>query len=145
MGPSLRVLSADSGQSVFVDVPTQAGGTRDLLSTVQTLVDALQGAASGTLDEAGYRSQLAASQDDLDLALEHVLTVRASVGARLSQVEDQQAMAAEFELYAKDSLSALEDLDYAEATGRLQLQLTILQASQQAFASVQGLSLFHYL
>ena len=61
------------------------------------------------------------------------------------QVEAEQATAAEFELYAKESLSALEDLDYAEATGRLQLQLTILQASQQAFASVQGLSLFHYL
>ena len=142
VGPSLRVLSADSGQSVFVDVPTQAGGIRDLLSTVQSLVDALQGAASG---EAGFRSQLAASQGDLDLALEHVLTVRASVGARLNQIEAEQGTAAEFELYAKDSLSALEDLDYAEATGRLQLQLTILQASQQAFASVQGLSLFHYL
>ena len=73
------------------------------------------------------------------------MTVRASVGARLNQVEAEQATAAEFELYAKESLSALEDLDYAEATGRLQLQLTILQASQQAFASVQGLSLFHYL
>lgn len=145
VGPSLRVLSADSGQSVFVDVPTQAGGTRDLLSTVRSLVDALQGAASGTLDEASFRSQLAASQGDLDLALEHVLTVRASVGARLNQIEAEQATAAEFELYAKESLSALEDLDYAEATGRLQLQLTILQASQQAFASVQGLSLFHYL
>ncbi|MBP7712421.1 MAG: flagellar hook-associated protein FlgL [Gammaproteobacteria bacterium] len=142
VGPSLRVLSADSGQSVFVDVPTQAGGIRDLLSTVQSLVDALQGAASG---EAGFRSQLAASQGDLDLALEHVLTVRASVGARLNQIEAEQGTAAEFELYAKESLSALEDLDYAEATGRLQLQLTILQASQQAFASVQGLSLFHYL
>lgn len=145
VGPSLRVLSADSGQSVFVDVPTQVGGTRNLLSTVQSLVDALETVASGSLDEAAYRSQLAACQGDLDLALEHILTVRASVGARLNQIEAEQATAAEFELYAKESLSSLEDLDYAEASGRLQLQLTILQASQQAFASVQGLSLFHYL
>jgi flagellar hook-associated protein 3 FlgL len=67
------------------------------------------------------------------------------VGARLNEVEAQRDIAADFELYSTESLSAVEDLDYAEATGRLQLQLTVLQASQQAFVRVQGLSLFNYL
>ncbi len=145
VGPTLQVASADSGQAVFVEVPTAAGATRDLLSTVQSLVDTLEGAAAGTIDEATYRSQLASAQDDLDLALDHVLTVRARVGARLNEVEAQRDIAADFQLYSTESLSAVEDLDYAEATGRLQLQLTVLQASQQAFVRVQGLSLFNYL
>lgn len=145
VGPSLQVPSADSGQSVFVEVPTAAGGERDLLSTLQSLVDTLEGAAAGTIDEATYRSQLASTQDDLGLALEHILTVRARVGARLNEVEAQRDIAAAFELYSTESLSTVEDLDYAEASGRLQLQLTVLQASQQAFVRVQGLSLFNYL
>jgi flagellar hook-associated protein 3 FlgL len=145
VGPNLQVPSADSGQSVFVEVPTAAGGERDLLSTLQSLVDTLEGAAAGTIDEATYRSQLASTQDDLGLALEHILTVRARVGARLNEVEAQRDIAAAFELYSTESLSTVEDLDYAEASGRLQLQLTVLQASQQAFVRVQGLSLFDYL
>jgi flagellar hook-associated protein 3 FlgL len=43
------------------------------------------------------------------------------------------------------ALSEIKDLDYAEAISRLSLQMTGLQAAQQSFAKVQGLSLFNYL
>jgi flagellar hook-associated protein 3 FlgL len=43
------------------------------------------------------------------------------------------------------ALSKIKDLDYAEAITRMNVQMAGLQASQQAYARVQGLSLFNYL
>jgi flagellar hook-associated protein 3 FlgL len=43
------------------------------------------------------------------------------------------------------SLTKLKDLDYAEAISRLNAQTTGLQAAQQAYVKVQGLSLFNFL
>jgi len=45
----------------------------------------------------------------------------------------------------KTVLSETEDLDYAEAISRFNLQTISLQAAQQTFTTVQRLSLFNYL
>lgn len=50
-----------------------------------------------------------------------------------------------FALETATALSEVQDLDYAEAVSRLNQQLLALQASQQSFIKVQGLSLFDYL
>jgi flagellar hook-associated protein 3 FlgL len=43
------------------------------------------------------------------------------------------------------ALSSLQDIDYASAISQLNQQTVALQASQQAYAQVQKLSLFNYL
>jgi len=48
-------------------------------------------------------------------------------------------------LQSQKTLSGIQDLDYAEAISRLNLQMVGLQASQQAFTRIQNLSLFNYL
>jgi flagellar hook-associated protein 3 FlgL len=45
----------------------------------------------------------------------------------------------------KTVLSETEDLDYAEAISKFNLQSVSLQAAQQAYSRVQGLSLFNFL
>jgi len=45
----------------------------------------------------------------------------------------------------KTTLSTTQDLDYAEAISRLELEQVGLQAAQQSFTRIQGLSLFNYL
>jgi len=45
----------------------------------------------------------------------------------------------------QENRSTLEDLDYAEAVSRFERQLLALQASQQSFVKIEGLSLFNYL
>ena len=42
-------------------------------------------------------------------------------------------------------MSELQDLDYAEAISRLNIQMLALQAAQQTFAKTQQMSLFNYL
>ena len=51
----------------------------------------------------------------------------------------------DFALHLKSTLSAVRDLDYAEALSRLSQELFGLDAAQQAFARAQNLSLFKYL
>ncbi|MDX5385838.1 MAG: hypothetical protein LPK24_04815, partial [Marinobacter sp.] len=48
-------------------------------------------------------------------------------------------------LSLQKTLSGVEDLDYAEAISRFQQQLVTLQAAQQSFVKIQGLSLFNFI
>ena len=43
------------------------------------------------------------------------------------------------------SISGLQDIDYAEAISRFMTQQMQLQAAQQSFSKVSGMSLFNYL
>ncbi len=82
---------------------------------------------------------------DIQLALDTVVTARTSVGARLNSIEAQQEVNADLELSLKRHKSEEEDLDYAEAIARFERQMTALQAAQQSFVKIKGLSLFNYL
>jgi flagellar hook-associated protein 3 FlgL len=86
-----------------------------------------------------------ASLDDISKALDKILTVQSSVGTRLNVLDNQEGVNADFVLNMKTVLSATEDLDYAEAISKFNLQAVSLQAAQQAFAQVKKLSLFNYL
>jgi flagellar hook-associated protein 3 FlgL len=86
-----------------------------------------------------------ASLDDISKSLEKILTVQSSVGTRLNALDNQEGHNTDFVLNMKTVLSATEDLDYAEAISRFNLQTVSLQAAQQAFTQVKKLSLFNYL
>lgn len=92
-----------------------------------------------------YQSQLTDVLTDLDAAKNSVLAARTSVGGRLNALTDQENQNAKFILDTKTTLSQTQDLDYADAIGKFQLQSTALQAAQQAFGKVKQLSLFNYL
>jgi flagellar hook-associated protein 3 FlgL len=48
-------------------------------------------------------------------------------------------------LDTQKALSEVQDLDYAEAASRLNRELLSLEAAQQTFVRVQGLTLFNFL
>lgn len=82
---------------------------------------------------------------NISASLGNVIDTRAKVGARLNSIEQQNQINEGLSLNMQKALSEIKDLDYAEAISRLSLQMTGLQAAQQSFAKVQGLSLFNYL
>ena len=82
---------------------------------------------------------------DIDQSMGNILQVRAQVGARLNTIDSQKNTNDSFSLQLQSTLSDIQDLDYAEAASRLNRQLLGLQAAQQAFVKVQGLSLFNFL
>ena len=82
---------------------------------------------------------------DVDLALDSVINTRTFVGGRLNAIDEQHEVNADLELSLESHKSAEEDLDYAEAIARFERQMTALQAAQQSYVKIKGLSLFNFL
>lgn len=82
---------------------------------------------------------------DIGASQNSILQAQTSNGTRLNALTDQQNQHASFILAAQTTLAATQDIDYAQATSNFQLQTNALQAAQQAFAKVAGLSLFNYI
>ena len=113
---------------------------QDLFTTVQNLAVALE-----DTDATARHNAINRVLADLDQAEENITNVRTSVGARLNAIDAQVRNNEDQILALDETLSLIGDLDYAEAVSRLNLQLTGLQAAQQAFVRVQNLSLFNFL
>ena len=67
------------------------------------------------------------------------------LGSRMGLVEDQQLLNEAFNVQLKESLSGLEDIDYAKAISEMNLQMVALQAAQQTYSQTRDLNLFNYL
>ncbi len=117
----------------------------DIFSTLQGIADQMESVTSDPAQIAIFNSEMGRALDNIDQALNHVLDVRVDVGVRLGRVESQLDINDSFNLQLQETLSEIQDLDYAEAISRFNLQLTSLQAAQQSYVKMQGLSLFNYL
>jgi flagellar hook-associated protein 3 FlgL len=126
----------------FTLAPSQ---DQDLFTTYQNLVSALEAPVSSDADRAGFNYAVNRFLSDVDQALESILDTRSGVGARLQSLDSQQDINEGSMLALKEALSTVEDLDYAQAISRLQLELAGLEAAQQSYLKVQGLSLFDYM
>lgn len=134
IGDTRFIPVGDSGQNVFMDVPESGGGTRNLFETVEQFALDLE---SNTLNTTII--------DDMSLAMEHMSSFRAQTGARQNAIDGHRVLNDDIVFQGEKTLSQIQDLDYAEAASRLNLQLTGLQAAQQSFARIQNLSLFNFL
>ena len=92
-----------------------------------------------------FQSQLDDVLTDLDAAQSSFLQATTSIGVRQNALDNQQSQNEKFVLDTQATLSVTQDIDYAEAISKFQLQSTALQAAQQTFTKVKGLSLFNYL
>ncbi|MBV2096535.1 MAG: flagellar hook-associated protein 3, partial [Candidatus Thiodiazotropha sp. (ex Codakia orbicularis)] len=129
-----QVQDRENGFDVFMNVETAAGGRRNIFETVHGIIAGMEADAPNS-----------AFMDDLQLAQEHMLSVRARGGARLNTIDEQHNINEDFTLTMEKALSETEDLDIVEAISRFEQDLIALQAAQQTFNMVQGLSLFNYL
>ena len=118
---------------------------QDVFSTLQTIADQLNDAGGSAAEVAAINNGMGRALNNLDQAMDNILQVRADVGVRLNQVESQQAINETFNLQLQTTLSDVQDLDYAEAISRFNLELTALEAAQQSYVKMQSLSLFNYL
>jgi len=118
---------------------------QDMFSTLQNIVGHLEGAGSAPSELAALNNAMGQALNNIDQALGHVLNVRADVGVRLGHVESQLNINDSFNVQLQETLSEIQDLDYADAISRFNLQLTTLEAAQQAYIKMQGLSLFNFL
>lgn len=117
--------------------------SEDVFSTLQGLIDTLEGATAPT--QAHVNSNIAQALQQLDSAEDHFLQVRAEIGARLSALDAAESAREDRKVELSRVKSELEDLDYAEAITRMNQQLVGLQAAQASYVQIAQLSLFNYL
>ncbi|RJG01173.1 flagellar hook-associated protein FlgL [Noviherbaspirillum sedimenti] len=118
---------------------------QSVFSTMKDLIDLLNTPVAGAAGKGNLTNGLAVAHGNLDNALDNILTVRAAVGSRLKEIDALDNAGADADIQYAQTLSALQDLDYSKAISSLMQQQTTLNAAQQTFAKVSGLSLFNYL
>lgn len=119
---------------------------QDIFTILENLATALEGGLNGgTSDATSFHNAMNRVLADLEQAEEKILEVRGTVGSRLNVLDDQEGSNEDFIINLRASLANIEELDFAEATGRLNLQMVGLEAAQQVYVRVQGLSLFNFI
>jgi flagellar hook-associated protein 3 FlgL len=141
-GVQVKVEGTPANGDSFTVSPS---ANQDIFTTVQNFINALGTTVSSPASRANVNNAMNRTLTDMDQALGNIIAVRTRVGARLNTIDSQQDTNDAYTLQVQQTLSQIQDLDYAEAASRLNLQQTILQAAQQAFIKVQGLSLFNFL
>lgn len=118
---------------------------QDIFTTL-TQVEQAVSTIGGTPAEAARQvSALGLGIEEIDQALSHLQTIQTEVGTRLATLDRQREINADEALGLQALRSQLQDLDYTEAIGRLNLQSVALQAAQQSYLKLQGLSLFNLM
>ncbi|HET8700544.1 MAG TPA: flagellin, partial [Nitrococcus sp.] len=123
----------------------QPSGFQSLFDTVDRFATALETAQDGASGRAAYQNIGNQTLQNLDQALGHILSVRAQIGGRLSALDNGRDANGAAVLNLQTTKSGIDDLDYASAVTALYQHLTALQAAEQSYAKIQGLSLFNYL
>ncbi|MCJ0974419.1 flagellar hook-associated protein FlgL [Pseudomonas sp. PS1] len=113
-----------------------------VLDTVANLRKALEDPATGNN---GVRDAVGVALTNLDHGMVTVDAARGNIGARLNVIETTQTDNQDVSLVNKGVQAELRELDYAEALSRLSLQTVVLEAAQQSYVKISGLSLFNVM
>lgn len=136
------------GSPVTGDIFTIAPSSNEsLFKTLGDLIAALNttNPAGEAVTSAQLTSSLSKAMSGIDRGLDNVLTVRASLGARMNELDSLQATGEDLGLQYKQTLSTLQDLDYNKAISDLNRQTTSLTAAQKSFKQIADLSMFNYM
>ena len=125
------------------DIAPSAG--RSAFSTIEDIARALEAPVATAQDRAAQMNILNRGLENLDQVSARMIDTRASVGGRMNVLDQQASVNDSLGVQVKATLSGIEDLDYASAVAKLNMQMLGLQAAQQAYVKVQGLSLFNYI
>jgi flagellar hook-associated protein 3 FlgL len=111
----------------------------DFFKQLDSMVDAINRVAPDAADQArGMLGRSQTLQDDISQAV-------STIGARINLLDQIDESHAEKGVYSKEVSNQIESLDYASAVTQQAHVLMALQVQQQAFAKVNGLSLFNYM
>lgn len=142
-GISVTISGTPADGDAFSVQPSESESVFD---TMGRLISALEsGAPVGTAGNTHLSNEMARVLTSVGQIEDNFLSVRASIGSRLAEIDDLDSVGQDLELQYSETLSRLQDLDYADAITRLTRHQMELQAAQQSFANISQLSLFNYL
>lgn len=143
LGASLVINGDPATGDQFTLTPSSS---QSLFKTLATLIDAVESANTSVPgDAAKYVNEIGFALTNIDQATDNILRVRAMIGSRMSELESVGNVNQDMTLQYEQTLSNLQDVDYAKAISDLTRKQTDLQAAQLSFSKISQLSLFNYL
>ena len=141
-GLSFDIKGAPANGDVFTAEPSEK---KSVFETVSELVKALRAPVDGSAGKAALTNRLNTALDNLKGAHDNVLTVQASVGAHMKELDYLDSAGDDLDIQYATTLGDLQDLDMVKAISDFSMQQNTLQAAQMSFKTMSGLSLFNYL
>jgi len=111
----------------------------DFFKRLDSMVTAINAAAPDAADQARAMLDRSATLQD------NISQMVSTIGARINLLDQVDEGHAEKSIYSQEVSNQIESLDYADAVTKQAHVLMALQVQQQAFAKVNGLSLFNYM
>jgi flagellar hook-associated protein 3 FlgL len=142
-GSQLVVQGAPANDDTFSVTPSS---NQSLFQTMQNLIGILRSpVGSATYSTTEYTNALGGQLTNLDQAFGNISRVQASVGTRMRELDSLGDTSSDLNVQHQQTLSKLQDLDYAKAISEYTQQQVQLEAAQKSFVQISGLSLFNYL
>ncbi len=141
-GISVRIDGQPATGDSFTVAPSSP---ESLFETYRLAISTLEQGGGNPTASAVLHTDLGRVLEQLDQGQLRMNDIRARIGARLNALDTQADINSGLDLQLRTVQSAIQDLDYAEAISRFQQQMTGLQAAQQTFIKIQGLSLFNFI
>jgi len=141
-GTSFTISGAPADGDKFEVKPSEK---ESIFTTMTNLVNALRDSGEDNTALATLSNKLSTASEGLKSSLDNMLTVRASVGSRMKELDYLEDQGSDLNIQYSGTLSKLQDLDIVKAISDYATQQTTLEAAQKSFKTMSGLSLFNYI
>jgi len=129
------------GDTVMVD----SSKNQDIMTTLVLLARAMREVDDTQQGKEALSKVIKDTLNNVDSAHINVTKKFAALGARMNSLATRREVLTDSKLFTQEVLSNFQDLDFAEASSRLAMQTTILEAAQASFVRITRLSLFSRL
>jgi flagellar hook-associated protein 3 FlgL len=141
-GINVTVTGAPGDGDSFTLAPSTS---QSLFKTLATLIGKLEAGPGTAADRAKLATDVGSALTNLGQSEENILRVRAEIGSRGNEVDSLASANTDLDLQYQQTLSNLQDLDWAKALSDITRKQTDLEAAQKSFVSTSKLSLFNYI
>ena len=134
------------GQPADLDQFTVNPSTnQSLFTTMRNLITSLTNNPNGPAADAERANRLNEANQNLTNALDKILSVRATVGAGLKELDHLDSAGDDLNIQYKQQIGDLIDADPVETISRFTQLQTNLEAAQKSYKALTGLSLFNFI
>ncbi|MBC7512989.1 MAG: flagellar hook-associated protein FlgL [Herminiimonas sp.] len=144
-GRTLTVTNGATGPANGDVFTVREDRNQSIFKTLGDLITALQTPTGTPQAKAELDQSLSIANGNIDHALDNVLTVRASIGSRLKELDAMDSAGADRDFQYAQALQQVQDVDYNKAISDFTQQNTALEAAQKTFVKVSSMSLFSLL
>jgi flagellar hook-associated protein 3 FlgL len=145
-GMQVSITGAPAPGDTFSVTPATAPQNSSVFSTLDSIISALQQPANNNpTATATLENALTTGMSRFQNSLTNVTVVQASVGGREQELQALQTTTQTNVTQTQSDLSNLTGVDMVTAITKFEQTQSALQAAQQTFVKIQGMSLFQYI